>query len=105
MKHLLGSTVESHAHSHSATPFLMEYLVKELQIRVPDEYEQHLQWAREHAGEFTPILAVELATTQMRGPEQKVEFLAKRLAYGSEERFRSNRNVLLATPIYVAMGD
>jgi len=110
MKHLLGSTVESHAHSHSATPFLMEYLVKDLQIRLPDEYEAGLRWAREHGQEFTPIVAVELATTQMHGPEQKVEFLAKRLAFGPVERFAEhaslqNRNALLATPIYVAMGD
>ena len=110
MKHLLGSAVESHPHSYSARPFLMKYLVKDLQIRLPDEDEQLLQARCECEPQFDPIWAVDLATTQMKGPEQRVEFLAKRLACGPAIRSITkastrDRNVLLATPIYVAMGE
>ncbi|WP_263353309.1 DUF7019 family protein [Acidicapsa acidisoli] len=106
-KHLIGNAGTSSAHSHSATPFLLDFLSKELGLHSenPD-----LEWARQHGQDFSPITAVELATTQMRGPEQRIDFVAKRLAYGPVERFNDNpllkdKHVLLATPLYVAMAD
>jgi hypothetical protein len=123
MKHLLGSNVESHASSYSATPFLMAYLARHLQFRVPGHYtlhsyEENLPWPEiasvvgRELPEFTLFLAVELATTEMEGPQQRVEFLAKRLASGPVTKWcagvgenSSLQNVLLATPIYVALGD
>lgn len=57
------------------------------------------------------INAVHHANTMLRGPEQNLEFLAKRLARGSStlpdepDHPRSGRHVLLGTPLYVALVD
>jgi hypothetical protein len=47
--------------------------------------------------------AVYLATTQMEGPQQRLEFLAKRLLHGTYPRIE--KQILLATPLYVAMAE
>ncbi len=92
-KHLLGVSGQSSAHSHSATPSLMAVLGKELALDLGED---------EHP--FPPLHAVELATTQMVGPQQTMHFLAKRLLFGPVTRPRQ-RNVLLATPLYVTLAD
>ncbi len=110
MKHLIGSSGDSSAHSHSATPFLLDFLFKELNIDHPNP---DLEPAREHdrrggRRDFTPIEGVALASPQMHGPSQNVEFLAKRLAYGRIENLGpilEGRSSLLATPLYIAMAD
>jgi len=123
MKHLIGSSKEgdSAPHSHSATPFLMEYLLKELDLPSSDpELERDLHFYRSQGQEFAVLDAVYLATTQMRGLVQNVEFLAKRLASGPSQiaesilrspvlpvsgRLSEATNALLATPLYIAMAD
>jgi hypothetical protein len=104
-KHVLGNTGLSHAHSHSATPFLIRRLGKELGLR--SEGQSHTNEAGgntsadEDGSEYWPLRATELATTQMKGPKQQVEFVAKRLLYG--KGYSKKKKVLLATPLYVAL--
>jgi hypothetical protein len=97
MKHLVGSTGDSHPHSHSITPVLVRYLEQELQgTNLEAENDQQrrngIDWS---------LCAVELATTQMKGPKQPLEFMAKRLLYGNG--YSKKKKVLLASPLYVAM--
>jgi hypothetical protein len=93
-KHVLGSTGSSHAHSHSLTPVLTHFLKKQLGIDSD----------KEHGSAEDPdgsLFAVELASTQMEGPTQRLHFVAKRLLHGDV----SGRKVLLGTPLYVAMAE
>jgi hypothetical protein len=109
MKHLLGNAGIQAAPSNSATPFLMKYLTDDLAIRYPDADAKEAQ----QSGLDLPSLvatAVKLTSTNMRGPQQKVAFLAKKLAYGPVTQFGNNpvpedKNVLLATPLYISMAD
>ena len=99
MKHLIGSGGESRPHSHSITPVLVKYLEQELHgANLEAENDQQrrngIDWS---------LCAVELATTQMKGPKQPLEFMAKRLLYGNG--YSKKKKVLLASPIYVAMLD
>jgi hypothetical protein len=76
---------------------LLSYLYKELELGPRPEEETRVH--------FIVLDAVELATTQMRGTPQKVEFLAKRLAYGKQTYRADRKHALLATPLYVALSD
>lgn len=103
-KHVLGNTSLSPAYSHSATPFLVYRLVKELGLSLGESPASDLDektLANKYDSEHWSLRAVELATTQMKGPLQQVEFVAKRLLYGKGHSKR--KKVLLATPLYVAM--
>jgi hypothetical protein len=55
------------------------------------------------------LAAAHLAHRQLRGAEQDLEFVAKRLAYGPspypELDPREGMNVLVGSPIFVALGD
>lgn len=133
--HVLGSKRgTSHANSHSITPFLVDFLQKEVGLPMNPE-DAWLQQARANdlsrQGSSTIesddpehcLQAVALATTQMAGPLQKLEFLCKRLMYGREAfqvfslpltglagrgsllQQGGSRSVLLGTPLYVAMLD
>ncbi|MEU0068289.1 SAVMC3_10250 family protein [Streptomyces sp. NPDC006332] len=59
--------------------------------------------------DLVPLRAVQRATTLLRGPSQKVEFLAKRLLHGPVPAPRSGSHdgmtVLLGSPLYVAHVD
>jgi hypothetical protein len=89
--HLLGNKGPSVASSHSATPSLMAYLGKELALDLGEDEDP-----------YPPLQAVDLATSQMRGPQQTTHFLAKKLLFGPGTR---GRKTLLATPLYVTLGD
>ncbi|MEV2214967.1 SAVMC3_10250 family protein [Streptomyces sp. NPDC050997] len=58
---------------------------------------------------LVPLRAVQRATTLLRAPAQKVEFLAKRLLHGpipsSESGSHDGMTVLLGSPLYVALVD
>jgi hypothetical protein len=107
-KNLIGNaalaTMQGHAHSHSATPSLLAYLSKELNLTLPGRRVRPLGFGLEDR-EDEALIAVSLATRQMKGPEQNVEFVAKRLAFGKPPSHEPTKNVLLATPLYVAMKD
>jgi hypothetical protein len=98
-KHLIGSNGSSQPHSHSATPFLVHRLIKELGSSL-----SHEEGSRPNEdSDYWSLRAAELATTQMKGPKQQVEFLAKRLLYG--KGYSKKKKILLATPLYVAMAE
>ena len=118
MKNMIGSSMsgDSSASSASATPFLMEYLLKELNIEYPDpDRDRWLAEDRAQGRIFSVLDAVGLANCHMRGPIQTVEFMARRLQYGksafpyshssSYESVENTKGVLLATPLYIAMAD
>jgi len=104
-KHVLGNTSLSPAHSHSATPFLVYRLAKELGLSMESENLTGNLVGNtstdQFDSEYWSLRAVELATTQMKGPLQQVEFVAKRLLYGKGNS--KKKKVLLGTPLYVAM--
>jgi hypothetical protein len=123
VRHLIGNSGASFPHSHSATPCLVEYLHKVLESNPTTSKSLSEAEIARVMGQavFTPLEAVALATPQMTGPSQKVEFVAKRLAsergeFGSGQRIESFLSsplsprsgpwqALLATPLYVAMAD
>lgn len=94
MKHLIGQSGSSHPDSESLTPVLINCLQQEITASDKDDHPRGSpeNWA---------LRAVELATTQMKGPTEPLEFLAKRLLYG--RGVSKKRKVLLASPLYVAM--
>jgi hypothetical protein len=108
--HVIGQVGRSGAHSHSATPRLIEVLSKELghDYDLPD-------WVRvrfpDDDSTSTALAAVELATSQMRGPQERIEFVARKLLCWPEHGVdyhwggRSGRRVLLGSPIYASLVD
>jgi hypothetical protein len=120
--HVLGGNkrTSSGAYSHSATPFLVNFLKKELGLPTNPSDVGSLQMARTNFSRQVSstiesddpdlcLRAVGLATTQMSGHLQKLEFLSKRLLYSRTRHEApgkgSGRSVLLGTPLYVAMLD
>jgi hypothetical protein len=99
-------------HSHSATPFLLDHLIRE-QLATGElsraEYDRYLlghgdvRIAGEQNRPGPGLDAIGLATEAMRGPQQRLEFLAKRLLVGAE--FRTERQILLGSPLYVALAE
>jgi hypothetical protein len=105
-KHVIGNTGESHVHSHSATNNLISYLQKQLGLPSHKKSGDFLMPGINEClmpgnNEEISLLAVYLATSQMDGPLQRVEFVAKRLLDGRIHD--SSKSILLATPLYVAM--
>jgi len=90
----------SHAQSHSLSFALANKLSVELNIPlIPgDKYEIEGQSRAFALNDESYLQAVSLATHQMEGPLQNLEFLAQRLVAGGEDR-----KVVLGTPIYVAV--
>lgn len=97
---MTGEIGTSPAHSASATFAMVRILEAELSKTHHgplDLWDPHLdRW------EETALVAIELASGWMHGPLQDVEFVAKRLLWGSG---RDTDHVLLGTPLYVAMAD
>lgn len=100
--HVIGNTGTSATDSASATPVLLARLKKELSIDRPivSSDNDALNSALAQPGDWS-LRAVELATTQMEGPMQLMEFMARRLLYG--RGISKKKKVLLATPLYVAL--
>jgi hypothetical protein len=109
-KHIIGATGKSFSHSHSATPYLLAALSKELGLTLPavESYHGWDQNIDEASRSSAALDAVDLASTQMKGPRQRVEIVAKRLLSGRrrpdevEDEFKQSK-ILLGTPLYVAM--
>lgn len=100
-KNVIGNTGASHAHSHSATPTLVRALKKELGIdEGTREYDNCLA-----------LTAVELATTQMRGTQQTINFVARKLIWSHDSGIhyvgsrQHSKRVLLGSPVYAALVD
>jgi hypothetical protein len=102
--HVIGNIGQSEAWSRSVLPGLLPHLFKAIE-KIPIHQLDREDWwiadQRQHAHQ-----AVYIATTEMTGVQETVEFMAEKLLFGkshlSRERLASNRNILLATPIYVA---
>jgi hypothetical protein len=100
-KHVIGATGQSFAHSASATPALIKALMTELGIDLKGKWPFETPMAAPH---LVPS-AVQLATTEMQGPLEKLEFIAKTLCTGLSEPWEEGeceKKILLATPLYVA---
>jgi hypothetical protein len=99
-------------HSHSATPFLLDYFLRE-QLTSGElsraDYDRFLKGhgdvriAGEQNRPGLGLDAIEVATEAMRGPQQRLEFLAKRLLFRAE--VGTARRVLLGSPLYVALAE
>lgn len=94
-KHVLGSSSEQDAEGvpRSVTPNLLDGLAAEPGIG-------DLLGVGTGADDEA-LRAVELATANLRGPLQNVEFVAKRLLSGC----LGSRRVVLGSPLYVALAD
>ena len=90
----------SHAHSHSLSFAIANKLSEELDIPVTpkDKYEIEGVSRTFALNDESYLEAVSLATDQMEGPLQNLEFLAQKLIAGGDDR-----KVVLGTPIYVAV--
>src|SRR5260370_9175514 len=81
MKHVIGSSGPTSADSHSFTPMLLSFLERQFEIE-SDKHRMESGGAEEMRLEEGEALgAVALASTQMRGPTQNLNFLAKRLLF------------------------
>jgi hypothetical protein len=110
LHHVIGRETGEQVHSHSATPYLLAVLNDELNLPPPTDMEIEglsIEEMIPHA-----LHATLIATRALKGPEQRVEFLAKRLLYLSKTTTDNcdwwrpnNEGVLLGTPIYVALAE
>ena len=102
--HVIGNVGDGHAHSHSATPYLVAALNEQLEAE-----NRHLL-GRENS-ESMALAGVELASSQMSGITQKMEFLAKTIVHYPSDTFeytwgfRSGKPVILGSPLFVAQID
>jgi hypothetical protein len=98
--HVVGAGGSSSAHSHSVTPLLVDKLYQGLELPVSAEGKTSLSQQQELIA-----TAVYLATDQMTGEAQDVEFFARRLAFfpkGQHQAGPVEMNILLGTPLYVS---
>ncbi len=101
-KHVIGSPGDSPTYSHSATPYLIAALNDQI---------KSLRGANDdtETPESKALSAVELATAQMTGLKQNMEYLAKTLLYYPSDNIEYTWNeqsglpIILGSPIYVAI--
>jgi hypothetical protein len=110
-RHLISSIGHSYTDSFSDTESISELMIRE---ELPPRSDPYLDYDKIEAG---ILYAAFLAVQKQRGPEQRVEFLAKKLLFGPPSRLyyfdRNSKsrlipegtNVLLSSPIYVAYAD
>jgi hypothetical protein len=110
LHHVIGNvgTSQSSA-SASLAPFLLSYLGKNPATGESEANGGEISGAQTDLdGEFAREV-VYLTTRGMKGPSQRLEFLAKRLLQGPsphpDRDKRAGMQVLLATPLYVSMAD
>jgi hypothetical protein len=107
--HVIGAVGSSSAHSHSVTPYLVSRLYEGIELPLPKEEEKVLRQYEGHdKGQDRIAMAVDLATRQMIGTEQKLRFLARRLAFYPKQThsgWSTDMNILLGTPLYVCLND
>ena len=102
--HVLGKERGSiHTHSNSLPFAITNKLNEELNIPLTprDEFEMEGQSRTFALNDESYLEAVKLATHQMEGPLQNLEFLAQKLVAGGEDR----KKIVLGTPIYVAFAE
>jgi hypothetical protein len=114
-KHVLGNTSTGSFYAGSNHIVLVYSLARRYKLNPKDqskvlkleqslnemEMSLHSRPMSEPIIERLTIDAVYHASHEIHGPEQRLEFLAKRLFYGEAH----GRKVILATPLYVAMAE
>jgi hypothetical protein len=99
------------ANSHSLTDAMVTWFLENLPDIEPDDYnEDYLNgpWGQEGITNFGIANAAWLAAQQIGGQNGKFEFVAKVLHRSDwDDGFRGSpiKKIVLATPLYVAMGD
>lgn len=101
-KHVQGFEGSSSTTSRSATPYIVHHLLQGLEI--PSEgWNSSPNYDGDEGQTFE---AIALATSQLRGPLERFEFVAKTLLKGTTRHSivtnGERRNCLLGTPLYVA---
>lgn len=105
MGNVIGSVGGSHPHSRSWTPALTAALIKELDWSPDDTSRLNLDDAS------LTLRAVELASEQMSGVRQTIEFVARKLLCWPDDGIPSNwqprggKRVLLGSPVFAALVD
>ena len=109
--HVIGNSMgESYSRSASNAPNILFYLQKELGLASKKSEEQSYKrvqnlWEDQQSDAY--LYSVYSASKGTWGPEQRLEFVAKRLLYGNYSKLawyeERNPKILLATPLYVAM--
>jgi uncharacterized protein DUF7019/TIR domain-containing protein len=100
-RHVIGEVGSAKPGLHSILPGFMLQLGKELgqslpTLQIPDFGDPRLA--------DNTLGAVYIATMYAKGPSQELEFVAKRLQYGTcPEQWGRSKQVLIGTPLYVAM--
>ena len=100
---------------HSSTPYLVSALSDEVANRTDEKWWKVHKWMMriedqsEALDEWKALRAV-LNANGVGGPRQRLEFLAKRLLYGTirarlDDPDAEENTVLLGSPIYVALAD
>jgi len=115
LKHVLGEAGETTSHSHSLTPYLIQDLQKLIEAsKVNAEMDGN--------DALSAVHSVAVASGEMGGPWERMEFVAKRLAsgivndvwwnprhhnpFGGHDYEQIGRiKAMLGTPLYVAMAD
>lgn len=104
-EHVIGVKPKADVPYVSTTPFLVDALCSELNVVALHQKEVENMSALVSQGrtkESMTLLAIEHTDRWMQGPSQVVDFVAKRLLF--EPNGASNRkNLLLASPLYVAI--
>ena len=98
--HVIGSMGRCYMTSHSHTPFLIKYLYNEFGMSETKNNESYNLNDRDRTDQVA--VAIAKASQRSFGPEQRVEFLAKKLLYYKSD-WPPGTNSLLGTPIYVAL--
>jgi len=100
MHHLIGSdTGNSPTQAASATYYILSVIMKELRPEVGDIFLGTPVFGQDKDNEWA-LNGVDVALANLKGPVQKVEFIAKTLLKGNAY---GNHSVILGTPIYVAL--
>jgi hypothetical protein len=99
LKHVIGNVGGAVTNAHSTVPYISAALKNEV---LSNEF---LSYA-EQSFESTVLSAVKIVSLQMKGVEEKLSFLAKRLLYSHKKECDheySTETIVLGTPLYVAL--
>jgi hypothetical protein len=103
IENVFGNVGSSVSDSHSSSPSMLRALQKDLGLRLSREVPEDIR----EEDEDEALTAVEVASSEMKGPLQQVEFVAKRLLWGDAKGWwgLQGSKTLLGSPIYAALDD
>ena len=103
LRHLVGRQHTGNTVWGSALPYMLAVLTKELNLTVDGEHPE--PGMTDNDVEQLALHGVARATCELKGPTQRLEFLAKRLLPTHETDQDLKVQALLGTPVYVALAD